>query len=330
MTAPTGVGLRMLIRLARWCWPAASFLIGFLPVIAVVPTALAQDSISAGRGMSFNGRVDDGPTFFTIRQLIDRRDGKLSSAEPTVPSWPLRLSSLASDGQNSGTVEPQAAPFLVGGYQLFPSFHSNVAENWRHVQADWARDAGILDSCAKDPSRCPRAGSVYLSILRQAQTLDREAQVELVNMRVNASVRYQSDISRHSQWEVWSSPLKTLGQAGDCEDYAIAKFFLLKQLGIPEDEMRIVLLRDRQARDDHAVLAVRGIYAWHLLDNRYDTLDSDVSTSHYRPLIALNSSRQDLFAAPFADQAPPDKGMALRVGTSGRAVPDRERKPAAR
>jgi adhesin transport system outer membrane protein len=58
--------------------------------------------------------------------------------------------------------------------------------------------------------------------------------------------------------------------------------------------------------------------------------NSDVSTSHYRPLIALNSSRQDLFAAPFADQAPPDKGMALRVGTSGHAVPDRERKPAAR
>ena len=46
-------------------------------------------------------------------------------------------------------------------------------------------------------------------------------------------------------------------RGGDCEDYAAAKYFLLRQLGIPADDLRIVIIRERRHRAYHAVLAVR-------------------------------------------------------------------------
>lgn len=308
--------------LSVWRWPIASFVAGFLPVLSVNSPALSLDPAAVRRPASaliVSQRPDDGPKFFTIRQIADRKAGKASTMNAESPGWPLRMSTL---GPDVPAAEAGDAPYLDAGYQLFPSFHAQVALNWRRLQTEWARDAAILEQCERNPARCPKAGIAYLSILRQASLVEREAQIELVNARVNASVRYQSDFARHSEWDVWSSPLKTLGQAGDCEDYAIAKFYLLKALGIPEADMRIVLLRDRQAREDHAVLAVRGRFAWHLLDNRHDGLDSDASTPHYRPVIALNSFRQDLFAAPLIeDEDAGGKGglVARTASTATRA-----------
>ncbi len=283
----------------HWRWPIVSFVAGFFPALALLSPVLAQNAALARRPaavLTVAPRLDDGPKFFTIRQLVDRQEGKPQRNEREAQSWPLRLSTLDPDNPAAMAGE---SPYLGAGYQLFPSFHVQVSLNWRRIQTDWVRDKATLEQCDRNPARCPQAGSAFLSMVRQARPLDRDAQISLINARVNASVRYQSDLARHSEADVWSSPLRTLAQAGDCEDYAIAKFYLLKELGIAEDDMRIVLLRDHKARDDHAVLAVRGRFAWHLLDNRYDTLDSDANTPHYRPIIALNSLRQDLFAAPF-------------------------------
>ena len=44
--------------------------------------------------------------------------------------------------------------------------------------------------------------------------------------------------------------------SGDCEDYAIAKFFALRQLGFGAEQMRIVILWDEIRGIGHAVLAV--------------------------------------------------------------------------
>jgi len=41
---------------------------------------------------------------------------------------------------------------------------------------------------------------------------------------------------------------------GDCEDYAIAKYVALREAGFPQDDLQLVLVRDRAVRQDHAVL----------------------------------------------------------------------------
>ena len=46
-------------------------------------------------------------------------------------------------------------------------------------------------------------------------------------------------------------------RGGDCEDYAVAKYFLLRELGFPAEDMRVLVTYDRSVRAHHAVLAVR-------------------------------------------------------------------------
>jgi predicted transglutaminase-like cysteine proteinase len=55
--------------------------------------------------------------------------------------------------------------------------------------------------------------------------------------------------------------------AGDCEDYAIAKFAALQEAGVSADDLRIVILRDDIRNEDHAVVAVRLDGKWLMLDN---------------------------------------------------------------
>jgi len=76
-------------------------------------------------------------------------------------------------------------------------------------------------------------------------------------------------------------PLATFATAkGDCEDYAIAKYVALREAGFPQDDLQLVLVRDRAVRQDHAVLAAHLDDRWLILDNRRSDLieDSDASS----------------------------------------------------
>lgn len=51
---------------------------------------------------------------------------------------------------------------------------------------------------------------------------------------------YRTDLSQWKQKDYWATPFEFMGVgAGDCEDYAIAKYFSLIKLGIPDDKLRI-------------------------------------------------------------------------------------------
>jgi hypothetical protein len=92
---------------------------------------------------------------------------------------------------------------------------------------------------------------------------------------------------------------------GDCEDYAIAKYVALREAGFPVDELRLVLVRDRAVRQDHAVLAARLDERWLILDNRRQEPVEDADASSFTPLFAINHTGVYLFAAPYAKAAPP-------------------------
>ncbi len=55
----------------------------------------------------------------------------------------------------------------------------------------------------------------------------------------------------------WTTLLEFLRRGGDCEDYATAKYFLLRELGFPVDDLRVLVSYDRKVRGYHAVLAVK-------------------------------------------------------------------------
>jgi len=70
------------------------------------------------------------------------------------------------------------------------------------------------------------------------------AWLDAVNGFFNRRLAFQSDALVWGVEDHWASPLEALDKAaGDCEDYAIAKFFTLLAAGVPGDRLRLVYVR---------------------------------------------------------------------------------------
>lgn len=78
--------------------------------------------------------------------------------------------------------------------------------------------------------------------------------VERVNDFFN-NVRYVSDAKNYGVTDYWATPYEFLARdKGDCEDYVIAKYFLLKHLGIPAHKMYMTYVRVVGYDEAHMVL----------------------------------------------------------------------------
>ena len=95
--------------------------------------------------------------------------------------------------------------------------------------------------------------------------------------------------------------------AGDCEDYAIAKFVALRLAGVAADDLRIVIMRDTIRGEDHAVAAARLDGRWLTLDNRRMAMVEDADVRNYRPTFVMDQHgvmRYARRAAPRRHAAP--------------------------
>ncbi|MCB2050252.1 MAG: transglutaminase-like cysteine peptidase [Novosphingobium sp.] len=125
--------------------------------------------------------------------------------------------------------------------------------------------------------------------------------LDLVNRWVNWHVRYLDD----SDGDHWSPPASTMLQGfGDCEDFSIAKMALLRMVGIPDDDMFLVLLRDRHRRIDHAVLAVRRDGRTWVLDNRTDKLLPQEQVADYAPTMSFSGPFMWIYGQRSAHNVP--------------------------
>jgi predicted transglutaminase-like cysteine proteinase len=98
------------------------------------------------------------------------------------------------------------------------------------------------------------------------------------------------DFAQYGEADVWSSPLVTFAHgAGDCEDYAIAKYVALRMAGIAAEDLRILVLVDLHG-EGHAVAAARLDGHWLILDNRRMAMIDDTNLRNYRPLFAINDA----------------------------------------
>ena len=80
-------------------------------------------------------------------------------------------------------------------------------------------------------------------------------QLNLVNQFFNKKVRYVEDIDLWHEVDYWETPIQALWKgAGDCEDYAIAKYFSLRHLGVSSDKLRITYVKALRQNRAHMVL----------------------------------------------------------------------------
>lgn len=80
-------------------------------------------------------------------------------------------------------------------------------------------------------------------------------QLDRVNRFFNQRIRYVEDADLWHQADYWETPIEALFKgAGDCEDYAIAKYFSLRHLGVASDKLRITYVKALQLNRAHMVL----------------------------------------------------------------------------
>ncbi|MCK4974377.1 MAG: transglutaminase-like cysteine peptidase [Sulfurimonas sp.] len=78
--------------------------------------------------------------------------------------------------------------------------------------------------------------------------------LEAVNNFFN-DVRYSSDKKVYNKSDYWATPWEFLGKdRGDCEDYAISKYFALKYLGVEPKKLFFTYARSSKFKAAHMVL----------------------------------------------------------------------------
>jgi len=134
------------------------------------------------------------------------------------------------------------------------------------------------------------------------------AKVHMVNDFTNQHVLFVDDITLWGVEDYWASPLETFGKgAGDCEDFSIAKYTLLKKLGVSQDKLRLTYVRARMPS---------GSIRPHMVLTYYATPNSD-------PLVLDNLNFELLPASKRGDLSPVfsfnDKGLFVANNPNMRA-----------
>ncbi|WP_108446755.1 transglutaminase-like cysteine peptidase [Halomonas denitrificans] len=128
----------------------------------------------------------------------------------------------------------------------------------------------------------------WFALLERLRPTDLETRLREVNDFFNRRVRWLDDIDIWRQEDYWATPLETLGRGeGDCEDFTIAKYVTLKELGVPEDQLRLIYVRARIGRSS--------LTQAHMVLGYYETAAADpLVLDNLVPSITRGSRRTDL------------------------------------
>jgi predicted transglutaminase-like cysteine proteinase len=198
----------------------------------------------------------------------------------------LYAGSLISPG-SMDLIRKSAEPFGLFASRVYGG---GLREKWMGVERVLGDERVQLALCDGDRERCASPAALrLLAIVDNARVREGRARLGEINRAINLAIRPMSDMAQYGQIDVWSSPLVTFTTgAGDCEDYAIAKFVALQMAGVAPEDLRIVVMRDTIRGEDHAVAMARLDNRWLTLDNRRMAMIEDADVRNHRPLFVID------------------------------------------
>jgi len=151
-----------------------------------------------------------------------------------------------------------------------------------------AWDAERMLAAARRQGAHALAGAQALQgVMQSAVDLDDLGKLRTINDFFNRRIQSKDDLELWGQADYWASPLETLEKgAGDCEDFAIAKYFSLVALGMPVAKLRMVYVR-AQIGGPGGVVQAHMVLAYYAAPNAepliLDSLVGDVRPASRRP-----------------------------------------------
>ena len=149
-------------------------------------------------------------------------------------------------------------------------------------------------------------------LVSQIKALPELEKLKKINDFFNNKITFADDTAIWGQTDYWATPLESIGrQAGDCEDFSIAKYMFLKDANIPNNKLRLTYVKATMNSDGQRVVRA------HMVLSYYATPQSE-------PLILDNLNTEIYPASSRTDLSPVfsfnDKG--LWVGGSSRPQSD--------
>jgi predicted transglutaminase-like cysteine proteinase len=182
----------------------------------------------------------------------------------------------------------RAFPADLFGYAQEPQQRLADFPQWlRVIERHLADDLRDGDCKSRVINRCHLAE--WRRFIEQTRALPVQEQLKAVNRHAN-SRDYVLDLDNYGVEDHWAIPREFLNNGGDCEDYAITKFFSLRWLGLPTEDLRLVIVQDTNLRVPHAVLAVARGAEVYILDNQVQAVLSHRDVVHYAPVFSINES----------------------------------------
>jgi predicted transglutaminase-like cysteine proteinase len=273
------------------------------------PTNLEAGSLTAASSVGLGDRTASSVVIPTTRDSVqarieiethhdDHSQAKMVTLDPAKPS-----------------IAPPAEPFRLNTIR---AASGDILTKWSSVENDIGVEKKILTSCGKSITECSSAAKKFLAIVAEGRKNSGRARIGVINRAINLAIRPMSDLAQWGVEDRWTAPLATLTSGlGDCEDYAIAKYFALTEAGIAAKDVKLVVVRDLVVHEDHAVVAVRLDGSWLILDNRRLALVNDIEMRRVIPLFVLDSGG----VKKFIPSTVPDTGYTrmtsiLENGTS--------------
>jgi len=200
--------------------------------------------------------------------------------------WALVVATLAAG--RAGAAEARSYPQLFGAKEIGSNnwkFNKGVVPDWRAMLGRWKSGASCESNICSSKS--------WAGLVAQVKGAgDPMAQIKAANSLMNQKP-YIEDMPNWGKTEYWATAYEFLKKSGDCEDYSITKYMLLKEAGIPVENMRIFSVRLRSLGGiGHAILIVyQGDKAW-VLDNRNSkVLDASLIKLEFQPVMSLNENQ---------------------------------------
>jgi len=148
-------------------------------------------------------------------------------------------------------------------------------------------------------------------LLQDNSATDRE-KLQKINSFFNKKIVFVNDIDNYGVEDYWATPVEALSRgAGDCEDYAIAKYFSLKIMGVAEEKLRIAYVKSLQYNMFHMVMLYYSNPGADplVLDNLVDSIKPASERRDLLPIFTFNGA--GLWLAH-------DRGQGKLVGKSSR------------
>ena len=132
----------------------------------------------------------------------------------------------------------------------------------------------------------------WQELLRTGRSGDDRAKIERVNRFFNR-LNFVDDALHWHKADYWATPVEFLAsEGGDCEDFAIAKYFTLLDLGIDEHKLTLTYVKALKLNQAHMVLTYYPSPRAEplVLDNLVEAILPSSERTDLLPVYSLNGS----------------------------------------